>query len=55
MIVYVLQQWSEKRSDWYVYRSFGDLSRAQSALDRAKRNGTQARLVKVSGRSEVVQ
>jgi len=55
MILYVLQQWSEKRADWYVYRSFSQLERAQSALDRAKRQGTEARLVKVSGRSEVVQ
>lgn len=55
MILYSVQLFSQKSNDWYTYRSFGDLSRAKSALGVSQRQGRVCRLVKISGKLEVLQ
>jgi hypothetical protein len=55
VILYSVQIFSQKSNDWRNFRSFDDLTRAKSALGVSQRQGRVCRLVKLSGKCEVLQ
>ena len=54
MKLYALQTWSIKRNAWRIAKTFDDLEKAKANLSYRQQQGTYARLIQITGKSEVL-